>query len=60
MGGENNLVVTITINPYQGLKHYSDRFLAEYPIVTITINPYQGLKLKRLKETPIVLCYNNN
>ncbi|SKB14922.1 conserved hypothetical protein [Planktothrix sp. PCC 11201] len=38
------VLVEITYNPFQGLKH--DQILSRYPReVEITYNPFQGLKL---------------
>ncbi len=37
-------LVTISTNPYQGLKHRTSGAPLGIPQVTISTNPYQGLK----------------
>ncbi len=36
--------LTITLNPYQGLKHWNSATVVHTWRLTITLNPYQGLK----------------
>ena len=52
--------VTITNNPYQGLKQYHSLHLYQSFAVTITNNPYQGLKLIfGTVGRNVYRCYNN-